>query len=268
MNLALLSMSPIVNLPFWGMFVVMNVMVLVAINIGYQLARIRLRKSEGATEGPVGSVVGTVLGLLAFMLAFTFSIAAGRFDTKKQLLLDDVNTIGTTALRAQLLPEPHQTECRQLLKRYVDIRVNLSLNTEEMTQALAESLAIQDQLWKHAMDLARADMNSDIGALFVESLNQMIDLHTSRVTIGLQYRIPPIIWFVLSALTILSMIGVGFQFGIVGRHSVLVEILLAISFSLIFTLIADLDKSSTGLLKVCQKPMLELQAQLSRSAAP
>jgi hypothetical protein len=263
MNPVALTFLPIHLLPIWVTFLIMVGIVLVSVSAGYSLARFRISKSEGAPEGPVGSVVGAELGLLAFMLAFTFSMAAGRFDTKKQLLLDDVNAIGTAALRAQLLPEPHRTECLQLFKRYVDVRVQVSTIPGEVARGLEESSLIQHQLWQHAMDLARADMNSDIGALFVESLNQMFDLHTSRVTVVLQYRIPSIIWLVLIVLTSLSMVGVGYQFGMSGRYGILVQLLLAVSLSLVITLIADLDKSD-GLLRVNQQPMLELQRQLSK----
>jgi hypothetical protein len=256
------------TLPLWGVFLLTVVMVLVAITCGYRAGTIRRKESEGAPEGPVGSVVGAVLGLLAFMLAFTFSMSAGRYDTRKQMLLDEVNAIGTAALRAQLLPEPHRAQCGDLLKQYVDIRVDIAADPRQMAEGLKASEAIQAQLWAHAMELARADMNSDIGALFVESLNTVIDLHTSRVTVALQYRIPTVIWSVLFALTILSMAGVGFQFGIIGRYSVAVNIILACSFALVVGLISDLDRATTGMLKVSQKPMVELQKKLSAPSNP
>lgn len=261
-------MPSINTMPLWEVCLFTVAMVLVSIACGYWAGTIRRKGSEGAPEGPVGSVVGAVLGLLAFMLAFTFSMSAGRFDTRKQLLLDEVNAIGTAALRAQLLPEPHRTECHDLLKQYVDIRVAGVLDVQKLPQALKDSEVIQNQLWAHAVALARADMNSDIGALFVESLNELIDLHTSRATVALQYRIPPVIWAVLFALTILSMGGVGFQFGILGRFSIAVNLILAVSFALVIFLIADLDRATTGLLKVSQAPMLELQQKLSQPVTP
>jgi len=263
MEQSLISLSPMQSLPTWGMFLMMLVIVLSAEILGYRLARYRIRKSDQVVEGPISSVVGAVMGLLAFMLAFTFSMSAGRFDTRKQLLLDDVNAISTTSMRAQLLPEPHDSECRELLRRYVDIRVKLTPEPEVIARSLEAAKEIQLELWKHAMDLAKSDMNSDIGALFVESLNEMFILHNSRVTVALLYRIPPVIWYVLIMLTALSMAGVGYQFGLTGRLSILVHLILGISFSLVVTLIADLDKPTSNMLQVSRKPMLELQRQLS-----
>ena len=64
-----------------------------------------------------------MLGLLALMIAFTFSMALSRFDLRRDALLNEANVIGTTALRARLLPEPHRTETLKLLQEYVQIRL-------------------------------------------------------------------------------------------------------------------------------------------------
>jgi hypothetical protein len=49
-------------------------------------------------------LVGATLGLLAFILAFTFGLAAARFDTRRQVVLDEANAIGPTYLRAACFP--------------------------------------------------------------------------------------------------------------------------------------------------------------------
>lgn len=256
------------DLPLWAVFLIMVATVLISLAIGYRIGMLIRKRAEGEPEGPVGGVVGATLGLLAFMLAFTFGTTTDRFNTKKQLLLDEVNALGTAVLRAELLPEPHRTECLKLLKQYVDNRVldttDSSKLEEKLPEIFKETERIQDELWSHAVALARADMNSDIGALFVESLNNVIDLHTSRVTVGLRYRVPVMVWRILVLLTVLSMVAVGYQFGILGRYSATEILILALSFSLVVLLIADLDRATSGVIKVDQQPMIELQQKLSR----
>jgi hypothetical protein len=73
-------------------------------------------------ETPVGEMVASTLGLLAFILAFTFGLAASRFDAKRQLLVDEANAVGTTYLRAEMLPE-RRDEIRALLRDYVEVRI-------------------------------------------------------------------------------------------------------------------------------------------------
>ena len=77
-----------------------------SIFLGYRIGSYHRKHSDNKDDAPIGSVVGATLGLLAFMLAFTFGISASRFDMRKQLLLDEVNAIGTEFLRTDFLVEP------------------------------------------------------------------------------------------------------------------------------------------------------------------
>ena len=91
------------KIPLWGVFCLTVAMVLVSIWIGTFLGQRRRRKPDHEAEASLGAIISATLGLLAFMLAFTFGIAAERFQTRRQLLLEEVNAIGTTYLRAGLL---------------------------------------------------------------------------------------------------------------------------------------------------------------------
>jgi len=101
--------------PLGALFLTILVLVLAAIEGGYRLGRYRHSQSDREKEAPVGAMVGATLGLLAFMLAFTFGMAASRFDTRRQLVLDEANAIGTTYLRTAMLPEGRD-EIRALLR--------------------------------------------------------------------------------------------------------------------------------------------------------
>jgi len=82
------------------------------LEIGHRLARYQRRRSDGEKESSVGSMagstgamVGAMLGLLAFMLAFTFGMATSFFQARREVVLSEANAIGTTYLRAAMLPE-------------------------------------------------------------------------------------------------------------------------------------------------------------------
>ena len=253
------------QIPLWGVFLLTVAVVLLSIGFGTFLGGRRRRQPDHEAESSLGTIIGATLGLLAFMLAFTFGIAAGRLQTRMQLLLDEVNAIGTTYLRAGLLLEPHRSEIQKLLREYVDIRANLAKEsilqqTKKLQEALSRSETLHDQMWSHAVAMAGADRNSEIDALFISSLNEMIDLHNSRVTV-VQYRIPMAIWYALYLITILSMVAVGYQAGLSGKSSLKAGIVLALTFSVVILLIADLDRA-TGSLRVSQQPMLEFQKKL------
>lgn len=242
--------------------------VILSILLGYGLGQFQRRRAVDYSEGPVGAVVGAMLGLLAFILAFTFGIVTSRFDTRKQLLLQDVNAIASATARADLLPEPHRTECRALMKRYLDLRVDAARDVGKIPNLTAESESLQVHLWEHAVALARQDINSDIGALFIESLNDLSNVHRDRFTVSMLYRIPTPIWVGLLWITVASMTAVGFQFGLAGRLSWIMMITLAITFSSVIVLIARIDRTGKGAILVDQRPMIELQSKLWPSRGP
>ena len=91
-----------------------------------------------------------MLGLLALMIAFTFSMALSRFDLRRDALLNEANVIGTTALRARLLPEPHRTETLKLLQEYVQIQLDIARSGTSLVERMAvvdRSNALQESLW-------------------------------------------------------------------------------------------------------------------------
>ena len=204
----------------------------------------------------MGAVVGATLGLLAFLLAFTFGMAASRYDTRKQLVLQEANAIGTTYLRVEMLPEPQRSEIRNLLREYAAQRVGgvTAIMTPEI---MAKSGALHDRLWAQAVAVGGQSPNSIVVGLFVQSLNETIDLDETRVTAG-RNRIPDTIWLALYVVTILTMAAMGYQFGLTGEHSWPVTILLVLVFTTVIMLIADLDRPQAGWLKVSQQAMIDL----------
>src|SRR5690606_20086363 len=110
-----------------------------------------------------------------------------RFVERRQLVLEEANAIGTTYLRASFLPPPHRDEVQTLLRQYVELR--RAATPEELPMALERSQTLHRALWAEA--IASSEQKPDpITALFVQSLNQMLDLHESRVTVALHQRMP------------------------------------------------------------------------------
>jgi len=74
------------------------------LELGRRLGRLRQRKDEEAARAGLGAVEGAVFALLGLLIAFTFSGAALRFDARRQLIVQEANAIGTAWLRLSLLP--------------------------------------------------------------------------------------------------------------------------------------------------------------------
>jgi hypothetical protein len=245
-----------------GMFFIPLLIVLVPIFIGQRYGQYRSKNSAEMQQTPVGAVVGAAFGLLAFMLAFTFQIAANRYDARKALLLDEVTNIRTAYLRAGLIPEPYRAETRKLLVEYVDLRVELSKDQSKLGTAMTRSQQILDRFWNYSEKLGELDRSSENYALYISSVNDLIDNYNQRITMTLEYRIPAAILWVLFLIAFLSMLALGYQFGISGKGSFRINLLLGIVFAIVMFLIISLDRPETGIAKLNQKPMFTLQHQL------
>jgi hypothetical protein len=248
-------------------------LVIFSTEIGYRLGHRSRRRSEEEKESPVSAIAGSVLGLTAFIMAFTFGIVAARYETRKALVRDEANTIGTTYLRSDFLPEPDRAEARQLFRAYGDDRLASvsTIRTGRMTETdiagyLASAEKIHKRLWAMAVANARKDMDSDVAALYIDSLNGMIDIHAVRVAVALRTRIPFGIWATLLSLTFLGMVAVGYQMGIAGSKRSLAQPLLAVSFSIVILLIVSLDRPQSSYITVSQQPMVALRDSIAADA--
>jgi hypothetical protein len=141
-----------------------------------------------------------------------------------------------------------------------------SLEPERMKSVLSETQRLQDRLWNMAVANARKDMNSDVAALYIESLNEMNGIHALRVAVGIQARVPSEIWLALYCITILGMMSVGYQTGIAGSKRSMAGPILAVSFALVFALIASLDRPDSGIIKVSQQPLIDLRNSMAAAA--
>ena len=153
---------------------------------------------DGAMVG-VGTLEGAVFGLLALLVAFAFSGAAVRFETRRQLIIEETNDVGTAYLRLDLLPLPAQPPLRDRFRQYVSARLDAYRQLPDIaaaTQTLARATALQAEIWTHAVGHSREpDAHPDAGKLLLPALNAMFDITTTRT--AALYRHPPIIIFLL-----------------------------------------------------------------------
>jgi hypothetical protein len=233
-------MNPLDQFPLGVIFVATVVLVYAAIEAGYRLGKFR-QKHSPEREAPVGAMVGAMLGLLAFVLAFSFGLAASRFDDRRRAVVEEANDIGTTYLRASLLPEAQRTPVEEALREYVAVRLQ-AVEPDKLEPSIQRSVELHDILWKQATIAANEDTHSIMTGLFVQSLNELIDMHSTRVLIGVRSRIPLTIWIVLYFVAIVTMATMGYSSGLAGSNRSFATLALVVVFSSILLLIVDLDR--------------------------
>ena len=253
--------GPLDALPLWGLFIVILLLVLLSVECGYRLGKYRRAQHEQEKEAPVGTIVGATLGLLAFLLAFTFGLAASRFDTRRQLVLEEANAIGTTYLRAGMLLDRGE-QIRALLRDYVGARLD-GVHSGNITEGIRRSEEIQQKMWAEAENVGQKNPNSIVVGLFIQSLNETIDLHAKRLQAGIRSRIPGAIWVGLFSVAVLSLAAMGYLEGLTGTRRSLAVFAVAIAFSVVIELIADLDRPQEGILRVSQQALLDVQRSMT-----
>jgi hypothetical protein len=253
-------------IPLWGVFVLTAALVLLAIEIGYRSGSRRRVHASNEQAGPVGVMAGATLALLAFMLGFTFSFAAGRVDARRTALMNEANAIGTAYLRADMLPEPHRSEIRQLLRDDVATQIEAAAGTTELESAMGRVDAIHAKLWEHTTALGRDNPNSIVAGIFIQSLNEAIDQYAVRL-MTVRTRVARPIWIVLYTLTFLALVAMGYQIALTGTSRSPAVTFVALSFAIVICLVADLDRPHEGRLRVSQQPLLDLQATMQAGAA-
>ena len=254
------------SLPIGAFFLGLLIIALFTYEAGYRLGHWWQSKTPDEKEGPTAMIVGSLLGLLGFLLAITMGMASDRFDTRRGLVLAEANSVGTTYLRAGYLPEPASSRSQDLLREYVSLRI-ASDDVEEVRAQLSRSVEIHNELWSIAEDLARS-APSDVIALYIESLNETIDLHQTRMTSGLYARVPATVVFLLLLGSTLTLGMMGYNSGLTRRRAPVTAVVLIVILGAVTTLIVDLDRPREGLLTVSQQPMIDLQEQVSAGARP
>ena len=249
------------SIPVTVVFVGLIIVTLVTSQIGFHLGRWWQLRSPGQKDGPTEMLLGSILAMLAFLLAVTMGMASDRFDARRGLVRDEANTISTTFLRAGYLAEPYEKEIQNLLREYVPLRIE-SRDQAQLEADYARSKKIHDQLWTQAKELVRQTPDTEVKALFIESLNELIDLHTMRVTARIYSRVPESVVLVLMIGAVLTMGVVGYSAGLTTRRGMVGAVVLIFALSTVLTLVIDLDRPREGFLQVSQQPLIDLHEEL------
>ena len=229
---------------------------------------LRRHGRPGADHQPIGVVQGVMLGLVGLLLAFGLTMSVGRYDDRRALVVQEANDIGTTYLRAQLLPEPIRTQSMDALRDYADASIDMADQVPEsdgFDEDAARKTELQRTLWGLAGDAVRDDPNGSVPRVYIESLNAMIDTHTSRLS-SLSNRVPtPVL-----ALQVLgSAVAIGalaMYLAMLGR-SVLTTVIAASVVIMITFVSIDLDRPHRGFIKVPDKALVSARASMDAPPA-
>src|SRR5688572_24104962 len=243
----------------WTLLFFIAVLLLGAAEVGYRDGLRLYKARDEARRSQIGGVQGAVLGLLGLLLGFTFAMAVGRYDTRRDLVLKEANAVGTTWLRAGLLPEAHRAPVKELLRRYVGVRLKyeaLSRDRARLAEGLRLSAELQNEMWRHA-EAAAAESPAPVTVSFITSLNEVIDTDAERVAAG-RNQIPTGVWVLVVLVAAFGCFTGSYGSGAHGARSAFTNLFLPTLIAIVIVLIFDLTHSRQGVIGVSQQPLIDL----------
>lgn len=174
-----------------------------------------------AKDMNTGVVDAAILSLLGLLTAFTFSSAYSRFELRRQLIVDEVNAIGTAYLRLDLLPPSTQPDLRQKFREYTKSRYEfwqLLPDRAAVLKAYEQEQVLQKAIWTAAVQASENEQTGDGRKLLIPALNDMIDITTTRL-VAAQSHPPLAIFLLLGALSLVAAWIVGFGMSKLARMS-------------------------------------------------
>ena len=247
-------------IPLGAIFVLTVALFFVTAEAFYRLGQTMQRRSPDRDETGVGMMVGATLALLGFLLAFVSSTALNISTTRRDLVTDEAGAIGSAYLYAGVLPGDRAGSVRDLLAEYVDLRL-LALEKAQRAHAISRSEEIQSELWLQAETLAQENPTPMVSG-YLAALNRVIDLHGERIDAELIVRLPDGVIYGLYFVGLLAMAMIGLQAGYRERHNMLVLFALVLIMAVVYGMIFDLERGHSGIIRVSQQPLLDLQSQI------
>jgi hypothetical protein len=233
--------------------------------IGFQVGRYVQKHSDSDAKSLTSSIQVSVLGLLALMLSFTFSMSMQRFDSRSMALVEEVNAVETTLLRVSLLPPQYQDTAKEVIKKYVDLRVamrEVAITSDTQRKEFNRQLyALQKEIWTVAVQATMEDSRTATTGVFVQSLNAIIAAQVKYDALH-DMHVPEPVLFLLFFVLLASGGMMGYSGGLSGKRIVAPVVLVTLLVTLIVYVILDLDRPRRGYIHVNQAPMLELQQRL------
>lgn len=245
----------------WVIAIFLFSLMLIASFLGKITGNYIRNQNQGHKENTTET--SSLIALLFFLLAFTFGMSGDRYDSRRKIVVEEANNIGTAILRSDLYPDSLRTLFRKDFKNYVEARIAYyQAGADEKSVLRADSISqiISSKLWKRATKLAKNPANLAATQQMIPALNSMIDVSSSRLA-GEKAKVPQSIIIMLFFLSAIIAFYGGYSEGQKSRPDWLVQIGFCLLVSLVILFTLDLDRPRRGLvnLDVSNQTVIDLR---------
>jgi hypothetical protein len=219
--------------------------------LGLSVLRYRIKRNPAHEPSGIGAFEGALLGLIALLLAFTFNMSASHFDTRRAVLINETNAIGTALLRCDLYPDSIREAMRADFKSYITSRIDYyeaGRDEVKIKQSLQQAGAISGRIWSRTALISQQEGSATKSMQMIPAVNAMIDAVSTREEARKAHVPESILWLLL----MLSLTG-SFVVGYASK-SQKTDWIILLSYSLMMVmtiyLILDLDQPRFGIINL------------------
>lgn len=240
-----------------GLAVSFFLLLFAAIQIGRSLGKRRRADGNESAGTGVAAIEASVFALLGLLVAFTFSGAAQRMAERRNLLVQEVNAIGTAWLRIDMMNTADQPVLREKFRRYVDERINYYQNVANLDRrdAIANTVTnVQNEIWASSMQAAERSV-PPFAASYINAVNEMFDV-ASTLTVAQKVHPPVVTYLFLGFLALVCGCFVGLNLATVKRGSLFHQALYALVMTAALYIIIDFEFPRIGTIRIDQSDAL------------
>ena len=226
--------------------IILIVAILLLMEVGRWLGiRWRSRNRDRSSSGS-GAVEGAVFGLMGLLIAFTFYGAETRFETRRNLIVEEANAIDTAYLHLDLLPATTQPKLREHFREYVHSRLAIYQKipdweaVDALKREFTQSAALQREIWRGVVAATEQADSPAVQTLVVAAVDRMIDIAMTQ-TVALQRHPPTAVWVMLALTLLASCVLAGYSMSGSGTRNWVHIVVFSVLFSAVVYINVDFE---------------------------
>ncbi len=243
--------------PVWVLVIAIETAMLIAFEVGYVVGH---RGERETGQVPYELVLAAALTLVALLLGFTFSMGLERYDSRRDTIVREANAIGLAYERSDLLDPAAAGDVRARLRAYLATRLEMlrAVDPAQRAGADAKSAVQWHLMWEDGVAAAARHPTSNAIPLLLAALNEVSGVRVAERAV-LDAYIPKSVVVMLVAISVLTMLMLGYRFGRNRRREAVAILLFAVILAVAIGIVLDLGAPQRGMISVSVEPLAQLQ---------
>lgn len=223
---------------------------------GFRLG-LRIKTFDDDYKRRVNTIRTVILGLVTFLVGFSFASAGSRYIDRQDMIVKEANAIGTSYLRAMLLPEPQRSQLQAALREYTTDRLELlkTYRQDDIRRLLKRAGDLQQRIWNAGVEGVGTDR--PFANFILPPLNDVIDIHSEHLSAARRH-LPRMILAVIIVSAAVGMGMIGYDNGLARKRYFWLSSVFALVSAASLWITIDLDLPRYGFVRTSDRPYVEL----------